>query len=94
MKAGERSINVLRNRTSSIDWALEVVRWLRSVGVDPAEIPLEHFAYVDIVLWAQSLHYPPTVEGIADRWSCSRASAYRWRAALGDAWAEARGGAQ
>ncbi len=37
------------------------------------------------VLWAQELRTLPTAQQIVDRWECSRATAYRYRAALADA---------
>jgi hypothetical protein len=34
------------------------------------------------VMWAQQLHYMPSIVQIVDRWGCSRATAYRYRASL------------
>ena len=39
---------------------------------------------VRLVGWASTLHEFPSVQAICARWECSRASAYRWRAALAD----------
>lgn len=40
---------------------------------------------MEFLIWAQSLHRFPSVKCIADRWGCSRASAYRYRHQLADA---------
>ena len=39
---------------------------------------------IRFVLWAQALGHTPTLDEIRERWSCSRASAYRYRNALTD----------
>lgn len=44
----------------------------------------------EVVLWAIQPHTRVTIQAISDRWSVSRATAYRWRNGLNDARAMAR----
>ena len=38
-----------------------------------------------ICIWVLSMHHMPSVDRIRAQWGVSRATAYRWRAALSDA---------
>lgn len=47
--------------------------------------------FVEVVLWARAQRHPVDVQQIQNRWSCSRASAYRYHRALYGSVAAARG---
>ena len=66
----------------ALEWVVDLVLTLQLEGQSVTPALQQLIPMAAVVVWAQQHRTTPTWEDICTRWSCSRASAFRWLPAL------------